>query len=267
MPTFCSNALGVTCPRSSRVQRARPRPKTQQSRGLRPCVAYYGYRYYDPKTGRWPSRDPIEEVGGVNLYGFVANDGISSWDRLGLKTINGFWDAINAYADPTTINDVFDAGADLISAVSNGTNSTGGGITSSIYFELAANTKMKCDSSGMVPATGSFLAYADDLVIGRVNLNYDATREWSCGKCERDWTKLWLGCSCSCQVKDTYSFQFKDTYDFIAHSSDPFYKRWADYATGAVADILDGKAKGTSYSIQGSFTKKYSFSTSIDCKK
>ena len=32
---------------------------------------YYGYRYYDPLTGRWPSRDPIEEEGGVNLYGFV----------------------------------------------------------------------------------------------------------------------------------------------------------------------------------------------------
>jgi RHS repeat-associated protein len=25
---------------------------------------YYGYRYYDPVTGRWPSRDPIEEEGG-----------------------------------------------------------------------------------------------------------------------------------------------------------------------------------------------------------
>jgi RHS repeat-associated protein len=24
---------------------------------------YYGYRYYDPVTGRWPSRDPIEELG------------------------------------------------------------------------------------------------------------------------------------------------------------------------------------------------------------
>jgi hypothetical protein len=34
---------------------------------------YYGYRYYDPITGRWPSRDPIEERGGVNLYGFVKN--------------------------------------------------------------------------------------------------------------------------------------------------------------------------------------------------
>jgi hypothetical protein len=32
----------------------------------------------------WPSRDPIEEEGGVNLYGFVGNDGVSQWDLLGL---------------------------------------------------------------------------------------------------------------------------------------------------------------------------------------
>ena len=32
---------------------------------------YYGYRYYDPVKGRWPSRDPIAERGGVNLYGFA----------------------------------------------------------------------------------------------------------------------------------------------------------------------------------------------------
>ena len=35
-------------------------------------------------TGRWPSRDPIEEQGGLNLYGFVGNDGVGSWDSLGL---------------------------------------------------------------------------------------------------------------------------------------------------------------------------------------
>jgi RHS repeat-associated protein len=46
-------------------------------------LLYYGYRYYDPKTGRWPSRDPIEEEGGVNLYGFVGNDGVNRWDYLG----------------------------------------------------------------------------------------------------------------------------------------------------------------------------------------
>jgi len=47
-------------------------------------VAYYGYRYYDPNTGRWPSRDPIEEKGGVNLYGFVGNNGVNAWDLLGM---------------------------------------------------------------------------------------------------------------------------------------------------------------------------------------
>jgi len=44
-------------------------------------LCYYGYRYYDPFTGRWPNRDPIEEVGGVNLYCFLQND---SSDRIDL---------------------------------------------------------------------------------------------------------------------------------------------------------------------------------------
>jgi RHS repeat-associated protein len=45
---------------------------------------YYGYRYYDPVTGSWPSRDPIEERGGINLYGFVGNNSTSDVDTLGL---------------------------------------------------------------------------------------------------------------------------------------------------------------------------------------
>ena len=47
---------------------------------------YYGYRYYQPSTGRWLSRDPIEEDGGLNLYGFLANDGINQVDGVGLMT-------------------------------------------------------------------------------------------------------------------------------------------------------------------------------------
>ncbi len=45
----------------------------------------YGYRYYDPVTGRWLSRDPIGERGGLNLYGFVGNNGVTRWDYLGLR--------------------------------------------------------------------------------------------------------------------------------------------------------------------------------------
>jgi RHS repeat-associated protein len=51
--------------------------------GFESGLYYYGYRYYDPVTGRWPSRDPIEEHGGINLYGFVGNDGVNFYDFLG----------------------------------------------------------------------------------------------------------------------------------------------------------------------------------------
>ena len=44
---------------------------------------YYGYRYYSPSLGRWISRDPIEEEGGINLYQTTSNDMISQVDFLG----------------------------------------------------------------------------------------------------------------------------------------------------------------------------------------
>jgi len=45
---------------------------------------YYGYRWYDPNLQRWLSRDPIQERGGINLYGFVRNSPINWIDPLGL---------------------------------------------------------------------------------------------------------------------------------------------------------------------------------------
>jgi RHS repeat-associated protein len=40
--------------------------------------------YAADQHGYWPSRDPIEERGGVNLYAFVGNDGVNWFDILGL---------------------------------------------------------------------------------------------------------------------------------------------------------------------------------------
>ena len=45
---------------------------------------YYGYRYYNPKNGRWINRDPIEERGGYNLYAMLGNDALNRLDFLGL---------------------------------------------------------------------------------------------------------------------------------------------------------------------------------------
>jgi len=97
----------------------RPRPprpgNASRSRALRPQkpsilaentvhVADYLYRYYDPLTGRWPSRDPIEEEGGLNLYGFVRNESVSLSDRLGLFYA-GSWYTSYKYGYSSSIAD------------------------------------------------------------------------------------------------------------------------------------------------------------------
>ncbi|UDQ98387.1 RHS repeat-associated core domain-containing protein [Lentisphaerota bacterium WC36G] len=46
-------------------------------------LIYYNYRYYNPVNGKWLSRDPIQEKGGMNVYGFVNNNIINKWDKLG----------------------------------------------------------------------------------------------------------------------------------------------------------------------------------------
>jgi len=45
---------------------------------------YYGYRFYNPELRRWINRDPIEERGGMNVYGFVGNNPILFFDPTGL---------------------------------------------------------------------------------------------------------------------------------------------------------------------------------------
>lgn len=45
---------------------------------------------YDPTLGRWLSRDPIEEAGGLNLYGYVGNSPTGYIDPLGLAEFDQF---------------------------------------------------------------------------------------------------------------------------------------------------------------------------------
>jgi RHS repeat-associated protein len=71
--------------------RSKAPPKNQKSKkkwDFSGVAKYYGYRYYHPQTGRWINRDPIEEEGGLNLYGFVNNNGVNKWDFLGLEALD-----------------------------------------------------------------------------------------------------------------------------------------------------------------------------------
>ena len=48
-------------------------------------IGDWGRRWYHPSSGRWLSRDPLQEVGGINLYGFCANDSVNDRDPFGLS--------------------------------------------------------------------------------------------------------------------------------------------------------------------------------------
>lgn len=49
-------------------------------------LIYYNYRHLNPLDGRWINRDPINEQGGWNLYGFIKNVPSQTTDRWG--TVN-----------------------------------------------------------------------------------------------------------------------------------------------------------------------------------
>jgi RHS repeat-associated protein len=73
-------------------------------------LVYYLCRYYDPNLQRWLNRDPVEERGGLNLYGFVRNNPITRTDLRGLGPCDNYdlWDSWE-------INEQnYDANGDLI---------------------------------------------------------------------------------------------------------------------------------------------------------
>lgn len=78
------------------------RNSQNQGGSLFPLVAYTGhyyharsglylapYRAYSPTIGRWLSRDPIGERGGLNLYGYVLNNPVDLWDPTGENPVAG----------------------------------------------------------------------------------------------------------------------------------------------------------------------------------
>ncbi len=78
---------------------------------------YYGYRFYDPIAGKWTSRDPLGEYGGINLYKAVRNNAVNWIDPFGLQNLdpdkgqfgpvtNALWDFWKNYQDMRDANTI-----------------------------------------------------------------------------------------------------------------------------------------------------------------
>ena len=50
-------------------------------------LVYYGFRHYCAGTGRWASRDPIGEEGGIHIYRGLGNSPINVIDTRGLSDV------------------------------------------------------------------------------------------------------------------------------------------------------------------------------------
>ncbi|QOJ13665.1 MAG: RHS repeat-associated core domain-containing protein [Planctomycetia bacterium] len=68
---------------------------------------YYGYRYYSPRLGRWVSRHPIEEAGGVNLYRGIDNRPTNDVDGLGLHPLVGLAEGVGTVCMQVLCREVF----------------------------------------------------------------------------------------------------------------------------------------------------------------
>lgn len=77
---------------------------------------YYGFRFYSPNLQRWINRDPIEEAGGINLYGFVGNDAMNGVDPYGFWSFYKWLYTGDGNLDDEVFDEAMDGAAESVQA-------------------------------------------------------------------------------------------------------------------------------------------------------
>ena len=126
-------------------------------------LVYYGHRFYEPELGRFINRDPIEEDGGLNLYGFVGNDPVNFYDYLGNLLI---WNYLGPEPDSGPVNEEADPRDYQFIDFEDG-----------IYLRGASGNHYTIYDDGDVwviqDDVGAHLGHIDDLLADRISLYND----------------------------------------------------------------------------------------------
>ena len=129
------------------------------------ATVYYNYRHYEPVSGRWLQRDPIEERGSITLFCFVLNACDGSFDYLGMDSCApGSFNNVRIHIAPTpqayaaNLSQLEENAKQLLKALGSmgkafeyTSLATSGGVTA-LMWAIVENGA----SSYMVPGTSSY---------------------------------------------------------------------------------------------------------------
>jgi RHS repeat-associated protein len=173
-------------------------------------LLYYGHRYYNPSTGRWNSRDPVEEEGGSNLYSFISNNPISRLDYLGASdcTMSGPWSMFfhSLFGAPFSIPSL---SKELINQAKNNAGTLERRLMANLRFD------MKCGRSGTKQIQGDDPTFTLEKALhvgiahmGRWQLRLTGMCTWSCEEAKPP------SCCCKCKATCDFSGFLSKTYTF-----------------------------------------------------
>jgi len=155
---------------------------------------YFGYRYFSPEIGRWLKKDPIAEIGGLNLYSFSNNNGINFNDILGLLlyAFDGTGnDSARDYKEGeyTNVYILFlsysggssiapGPGSSFGTVIYGGATGAGtGNRLKDAYMHFENNYKPETDSNGKIKATIDIIGFSRGAAIAREFANILANPE------------------------------------------------------------------------------------------
>jgi RHS repeat-associated protein len=179
---------------------------------------YYGYRYYNPSTGRWLSRDPAQEAGCVNLYAFVFNTPLNAIDYLGLDD-PGHTGSIEMFLSFWS-GDTGGAGLSQNLTDEVMKNQTIVDFSDSIFKRAARS--MKCASNGSVVDRMKLDDFNPNwtwILSGNWQLSMSGRADWNCGNAS-DWSggQGAKGCNCcKCNIKMQLVGSISKLYTFFHH--------------------------------------------------
>jgi len=211
---------------ANRLQAPEPRreidPTTTK---LASGVFFYGYRYYDPVTGRWLSRDPIEERGGLNLYGFVYNSPSNWFDFLGREPqapepepelpgkVDGKYQVLPSEGTPCTKEDAIEWACEVKTVEIDRVKSKPKG--GSISVEGTVDTNGKC-KEGTSYWTTCFWLHSKNYYRHKNEMSFTAFFEHTADgglSVSISLRYFWLECECTDETNNKWEWKLKQKAD------------------------------------------------------